>query len=225
MSDTEFNAWNSLLDLSKKTGERLKRYKTKYPILCDYYKSLEEMLVHLDQAHRVSGPKERVKTAGNLSELCYSVMTCLDNMDDEGFFFLYDEALWKILQTAMIQNELPINHRWTKSLIASNLLEFVINDTIKKLDPTKYDELNKDRKTLDKRFSELNSILVSQKLDKFKLNTVKFDRLKVIRNAVDHPDPDRLKEIEDKHVIETIEYTLEALNQLKKLHIELESKK
>lgn len=223
MGEDEINIHDFLTKFFEQTVGKLRTYRTKYPILYDYCISKEKDMSELYTAYATLGSVEsRKQKAADLYGICHEVSLSLQVMDTGNFPFLYDEILWPMLRTALLENKLPINHRWAKSLIAANILELVINDTINKLDPSKYEKLNKDRSGLDTRFKELNSILISKKLDKFKLNTVKFDSLRAIRNVVDHPDPNILQEIEDKHVNETIEYAITALNQLRQAQNELD---
>ena len=221
--DGVFSVWESLLDISNKTRMRLDEYKRKYPVLNYHYDLTKNELAELEQVYRTSGPQNRAKKAAHLSAFCYSTMTLLDVMDCEGFSFLGDESMWTLLRIVSEQN-LPINNNWIKTLIATNVLELIISDYIKKFDEKEYEKLNRDD-GLEKRFQTLNSLLKSRGLGKYALNNVNFGITKVTRNMVDHPEPNTVSNIAENHAKSTIEYAIYALKQLKEAFDEFKTLK
>ncbi len=223
MGQGEIDSDSILRSFYDQTHRKLLHYREKYPILYDYCNLKEKEMSEVFDAYQQGGTLEYRKLKfGALLAICFEVSISLQQMDAEGFTFLYDERLWPMLRTAITENNLPINHKWTKSLIAANILELAINDITRKLDREKYEELNRKNAGLDTRFRELNSLLASNNMERYKLKVVEFDALRSVRNAADHPDPDILKEIDDEHVKKTIDYAHYALSLLRQVLDELD---
>lgn len=226
MAQGEIDLGNFLPSFYEQTKRKLLEYRDKYPVLHDY---CNQKLSEMDELYKAYGqggtPEYRKQKVGNLFATCYEVSAALQEMDNAMFPFLYDGRLWHLIHRAMTEKKMSFSHNYVKSMISANLLELTINDTIKKLDPNKYRDLNNGRKGLQDRYNTLQTLLEEHGLEKFKLDPVKFPAVKGIRDIVDHPDLETITNITEDDFKMVAQYTAEAMHKLQQVDGILETQK
>lgn len=214
MSDKEkIDLRDFLPKLRDQMWEKMVRIKDGYPLLVDYLdleiNELEEQFNDYQKKSPINAEDEAM--------LFYNytrVNRNLSKIEHGRFPYLWDEKLYNLMKKASESN-LGITNNWVKVLLASNLLELSLNQTLINKNHDLFEKLKKDNANIVKKTEEVNKILEHENREELKRSDINFIRCH--RVDVDHPISKFIKELTPKDANDVIEKVHESLKKLQPL--------
>lgn len=211
MSNEERIDLGSLLHkLRHQIRDRMLEMKDKYPLLVDYFDSeLKYLEKQYDDVHKNSPvtPESEATLYFNYRR----VNSNLSKIEHEGFSYLWDENLYKLMKKAADCN-LGISSHWVKVLIASNLLELSLNQALQNRKPELFEKLRKEHANIVRKSEEVNKILGKNKLKRSDVHLINSHRI-----DVDHPIAEFISDLGPDDAKELINKVDECLTRLQPL--------
>lgn len=207
----EFTRVNLVHRFEEEIRDRIDKMKPKYPLLLDYLNVEMDRLYTALQKHILTSPVLPEDYAVYFL-VCHGIIRNLDEIEFEGFSYLWDSKLYTLMKMIM-KNNLGVSNKWVKVLLASNTLELALNKALMIHKKDDFPKL-KDKDILSK-MEIVNEILVSKNHEKLNRSDILF--IKSHRVDADHPIPDVINELDDKNVSDVIEHATNALTKLQPL--------
>lgn len=206
---TNIDMSSLLYKLYEQIRIRMYETKNKYPLLRDYLNILmRELEETKDNFDKTSPTTSELKSQFYLRII--RMEEILSKIENGQYPYLADKSLY-ILLTRAQEHGSKITNLYIKLLIASNILDLVINDKLANVvDRDKYARMVKSDNIISK-VQELNKHL--KQYDK-EIQIPKIVSMTGMRNIVDHPESEIIRQIDEKDVSELIKFVDQVIDML-----------
>lgn len=193
MSDErKVNLSTLLYDLNRQVKDKIFRLKKENPLLEDYLDleatELEKQFVDVLSRSPIIAEDEAMVFFNH-----NRISKNLSKIEHGGFPYLWDDVLYNLMKKAN-DNNLGITNNWVKILIASNLLELSLNQSLINKNPSLFQKLRRDNASIMRKAEEVNKILEEENLGKLKRSDIKL--INSHRVDADHPITEFIKDLD-----------------------------